>query len=98
MCIKAISRGDRFAGTALRDIPDDVKTPKMCELAVEISPWSLQYVPDELVTEEMLRTVTRMACGRLTDNFPERFRTKEFIDSLIEIDPHCANYLLKYLE
>ena len=34
----------------LRHIPDYFETPEMCNKAVEVDPWQLKYVPEELIT------------------------------------------------
>ena len=65
----------------------------MCELAVLISPKSLGDVPQQFVTEEMLMSVAHRACALLRLNFPERFRTREFIAKIIEAVPDAANYI-----
>ena len=69
----------------------------MCDRAVEKSVWSLKWVPDEFVTEEMLVRVAAIAPGRLSDNFPQRFRTKEFISELAEAFPGSKNYVERLL-
>ena len=47
MCVKADEP------EALEFVPDHLKTKKMCEGAVEVSPWQLKYVPDHFKTEKM---------------------------------------------
>ena len=34
----------------LRHIPDYFETPEMCNKAVEVDPWQLKYVPEDLIT------------------------------------------------
>ena len=70
----------------------------MCEIAVDQHPWGIRAVPDKYVTEDLLIIIAKRACGLLKDNFPERFRNKEFIDRLIAIDSSCKWYLRDYIE
>ena len=95
--MKAISHGSRYAGTVLEQIPREIVTQEMCDIAVAKSVWSLEWVPDEFVTKEMLVRVAAIAPGRLSDNFPERFRTKEFISELVEAFPGSKNYIERLL-
>ena len=97
VCLKAISHGSRYAGTVLEQIPREIVTQEMCDIAVAKSVWSLEWVPDEFVTKEMLVRVAAIAPGRLSDNFPERFRTKEFISELVEAFPGSKNYIERLL-
>ena len=97
ICLLAISHGKSFSGTVLNMIPQEIMTQKMCEKAVEISPWSLEAVPDKYVTENMLYIVAQKAPARLLDNFPERFCNTEFCDKLINNYPEAARYVLECL-
>ena len=51
MCIKALEVDPR----SLRDVPDNLKTQKMCDDAVWGDLYSLQFVPDWFVTQEQLK-------------------------------------------
>ena len=96
VCLLAISHGDRYAGTVLQDIPHDIITQEMCNNAVEKSVWSLEAVPEEFVTREMLLHVAAIAPGRLSDNFPDRFKCEDFISEMIALCPGAENYVKKY--
>ena len=94
----AISHGDQFSGTVLKDIPKHLITQQLCDEAVEISVWSLGAVPDEFVTPDMLMSVAERAPGRLNDNFPERFMNVEFITEMIRRYPGSKSYVQNYIE
>jgi len=93
ICIKAIKKGDRFRGTVLKHIPDEMKTQKMCDVAIEVSVWSLASVPEKYVTLDMLIYVAKQAPGRLEDNFPQKYRTQEFIKKIVEQAPGAEGYI-----
>lgn len=97
VCLAAINHGEQFSGTVLKYIPHEIITQEMCDKAVEISVWSLVDVPDEFVTEEMLMSVAGRAPGRVTDNFPERFRNRSFIEKMVKEYPDTERYVFKYL-
>ena len=71
-----ISVGDYVTVPVLEQIPRKIVTQELCDRVVEKSIWSLKWVPDEFVTKEMLMRVAVIALGHLSDNFPERLRTK----------------------
>lgn len=96
VCLLALSHGDRYGGTILSEIPKEMITQEMCDKAMERSIWSLKAVPSDMVTEEMLMYVAAVAPGRLNDNFPERFRTIDFVQKIVEKYPAAANYIVKY--
>lgn len=98
MCINAIRHGECFSGTVLEDVPDELKTQKMCDIAVDVSIWSLAAVPDRYVSFEMLVKVAMDAPGRLQDNFPKRYRNKITIDKMLDLAPRAEDYLMKLLE
>lgn len=98
ICHLAISHGDQFSGTVLKDIPNHLITQQLCDEAVEISVWSLGAVPDEFVTPDMLMSVAERAPGRLNDNFPQRFRNAEFIKEMIRRYPDSRRYVESYIE
>lgn len=54
MYLVAIENG-RGEGV-LKELPKDMLTPEICQLAVEASGYNLEYVPEELKTPEMCRT------------------------------------------
>lgn len=93
VCLQALKSGDRLAGQILKDIPEEIVTQEMCELAVRKTPRSIQSVPEKFVTEEMLLYVARQASVLLKINFPKRFRTKEFIQKLLDEIPTAGQYL-----
>ena len=93
VCLQALKCGDRSAGSILQDIPKDMITQEMCDLAVRKTPRSIKYVPERFVSEDMLLYVTRQSYILLKCNFPERLRTKEFIQKLMNEVPVSKNYL-----
>ena len=93
VCLQAIKCGDRSAGHILKDIPGEILTKEICDLAVGKTPRSIQSVPEKFVTEEMLLYVARQASVLLKINFPKRFRTKEFIQKLLDEIPTAGQYL-----
>ena len=97
VCLLAISHGDRYAGTVLQDVPYELITQEMCNKAVEKSVWSLEAVPEEFVTREMLLHVAAIAPGRLSDNFPDKFKCEEFIREVITLHPGAENYVKRFL-
>lgn len=97
VCLLAISHGDRYVGTILEDVPHELITQDMCNKAVAKSVWSLGAVPEKYVTREMLLYVAGVAPGRLSDNFPEQFRSEAFINEIMQLHPGAANYVKRYL-
>lgn len=93
ICLKAISHGDRYAGTVLGDIPDDIITQRICDAAVQKSVWSLKYVPERFMTEDILIYVAKDAPGRLHDNFPERFRSGASLQKILDAVPSAKEYI-----
>jgi hypothetical protein len=78
----------RMGGMALGDIPFENRTKTVCDFAMRNEPaWALQFVPEDLVTEEHLMLCAKETPGRLIDNFPARFRTDEFYQRLRETYP-----------
>lgn len=93
-CLEAIDCcNNQYVGTILDKVPDELRSQKMCDRAVEISVDSFAYVPERFVTEEMLISVANRACGRVCDNFPDRFRTHEFITKLMKINQSVEGWL-----
>ena len=97
VCLLAISHGSRYGGTILSKIPHELITQEMCDKAIEKSIWSLEGVPEKFVTKEILMHVAAVAPGRLSDNFPERFRTKEFISEIVSRYPSAERYVCGFL-
>lgn len=92
-CFEAIKHGSRYGGTIIGKIPRHLISQEMCNLAIKESVFSLQDIPDEYVTEEILMYVAQEAPGRLLDNFPTRFQTEEFINRMIEKYPVSERYI-----
>ena len=40
-------------GLALKSVPEDKKTPEICELAVEANAYAISYVPADMVTDKI---------------------------------------------
>ena len=47
----------RMDPSALKIVPDDLKTQGMCSEAVRMDPFALRYVPDHVKTQEMYNWV-----------------------------------------
>lgn len=97
-CMTAIRHGRDFYGTILKSVPAHLITQEMCDLAIAISVHSLSAVPEKFVTEEMLLHVATVAPGRLSDNFPIHFQSKEFIEKLLRANPRADTYIAQILE
>ena len=70
----------------IREIPEHLKTPEMCNEAVAQFSYALEYVPDYLKTQEM--------CDDAVSNnpavlflVPDRFKTEDMCIKVFEIDP-----------
>ena len=70
----------------IREIPEHLKTPEMCDKAVAGFLYALRYAPDHLKTEEI--------CSQATGNnpyllkyIPDRLKTEKMYDKAIEIEP-----------
>ena len=69
-------------GYALIDIPEDMRTYELCEVAVKDFPYALQYVPEELKTLEICSVA--LSQGYLSAELLEAFVPDEFQEELAE--------------
>ena len=92
-CLEAVKHGYRYGGTVIGKIPRQLITQEMCDIAISVSPFSLKDIPEEFVTEEILMHVAAIAPGRLQDNFPDRFKTQDFVERMIAQYPRTEWYL-----
>ncbi len=92
-CLEAVKHGTYYGGTVIGQVPRHLITQEMCNIAIDISVHSLKGIPEEFVTEDILMHVAKLAPGRLPDNFPVRFRTKEFIEKMIKSFPNSEYYI-----
>ena len=69
-------------GFALKYVPEELKTPELCELAVTSNGWALQYVPDELITPRLCYVAIKND-GTTLELVPEELRTFELCDKAI---------------
>ena len=65
----------------------------MCNLSMTVSTFSFEDIPEEFVTEEILLYVAYKFPYWLSKNFPERLRTKAFIQKLIDTCPNTEFYI-----
>ena len=69
-------------GRALADVPEELKTVELCEVAVKDFPYALQYVPEELKTLEICSVA--LSQGYLSAELLEAFVPEEFQEELAE--------------
>ena len=69
-------------GMNLGDVPEELKTVELCEVAVKDFPYALQYVPEELKTLEMCSVA--LSQGYLAAELLEAFVPDEFHKELAE--------------
>ena len=69
-------------GYALIDIPEDMRTYELCEVAVKDFPYALQYVPEELKTPRLCYVAIKND-GTTLELVPEELRTFELCDKAI---------------
>ena len=70
----------------IRETPEHLKMPEMCDKAVAGFSYPLRYVPDHLKTEE----ICRQAIGNnpyLLKYVPDQLKTEKMCDKAIEIEP-----------
>ena len=57
-------------GYALQYVPEELKTPELCEVAVSNSGWALKYVPEELRTLDLCELAVKQIGGtRVFDEY-----------------------------
>ena len=92
-CLEAVKHGYRYGEKKKKKVPRHLITQEMCDIAIRVSPFSLEGIPEEFVTEEILMHVADIAPGRLQDNFPDRFKTQDFVERMIAQYPRSEWYL-----
>ena len=73
-------------GCKLKDIPNELITPKMCLAAVESSIDALEYVPEDLKTPELCLIAVKRN-GFMLGHVPEKLKTQEMCFSAVK--QHC---------
>ena len=66
---------------AVKDIPDNLKTQKMCNRASEATPYALRYVPEHFITQEMCEDPAVFFL------IPDRFKIQEMYKKAAKVDP-----------
>ena len=69
-------------GFALKDVPSELKTYELCELAVQDEARALQYVPEELRTSRLCYVAIKND-GTTLELVPEELRTFEICNKAI---------------
>ena len=69
-------------GFALKDVPSELKTYELCELAVQDEARALQYVPEELRTPRLCYVAIKND-GTTLELVPEELRTFEICNKAI---------------
>ena len=69
-------------GFAFQYVPEEFKTPELCEIAVTSNGWALKYVPDELITPRLCYVAIKND-GTTLELVPEELRTFELCDKAI---------------
>lgn len=93
ICLHALKYVYRSGGTVIDRIPKNLITQEMCNLSIAVSAFSVRYIPEEFVTEEILLSVAYESPSSLGYNFPERLRTRAFIQELIDTCPNGDYYI-----
>lgn len=81
ICLQAISVG--YGRTIIGEIPEDMITQEMVDKVMERPNRSIIGVPEKFISEEMLIKIAKNSSGYLHENFPKKFRTRTFINQLI---------------
>ena len=89
-CLPPMSSGLFF-------IPDNIKTQKMCERAVEDEPRSLPLVPDHFKTQGMRKKAVRKGPW-LLKYVTDWFVTQEQVKLWHGYDYYCNNGFIKWYE
>ena len=89
-CLPPMSSGLFF-------IPDNIKTQKMCERAIEDEPRSLALVPNHLKTQGLCIKAVE-ACPWLLKYVPDWILTQEQVKLWHGYDYYCNNEFIKWYE
>lgn len=98
ICIREILKSGRKANSVLQQIPVSHITQKMCNTAVEVSPLSLECIPEDYISIDIMITIARKLPGLLTTHFPDKFKNQQNIDEIVEAVPNAKDYLNRYLK
>ena len=66
----------------INEVPDHLKTQRVCIEVVEKYPWLLKYVPDHFKTEEMC-TKALYDCLRLFGGVPDHLKTRKMCNEAV---------------
>ena len=83
LCLEALKTTDLFPGV-LEHVPEHLKTEKMCWVAINQNISELQYVPKELITEDMIAKLIKMEDSSLLHYLPEEFITLQMCEIAVE--------------
>ena len=83
LCLEALKTTDLFPGV-LEHVPEHLKTEKMCWVAINQNISELQYVPKELITEDMIAKLIKMEDSSLLHYLPEEFITLQMCEMAVE--------------
>ena len=81
----------------IREIPDHLKTQKMCDEAVRIESYSLEVVPDRFKTEEMCNEAVRRGPSTLY-YVPYHLKTQEMCGEAVRMDPRSLEFVPGHLK
>ena len=84
----------RLKSEVFAEIPKHLICQEVCDTAFQTSVLSITGIPDEFVTEEMLLVLADKAPGQLSYHFPKRFKTEEFVQRLVAINPLVRKYIV----
>jgi hypothetical protein len=76
----------------LHDVPDNLKTPELCKIAVEENEWALKYVPKALKTPELCKFAVENNAGVL-EFVPKALRTSKLYKIAVENDEDALKYV-----
>ena len=72
----------RWSREALEYVPDDFKSKRMCERAVEDEPATLEFVPDRFKNQEMCKKAIE-ECSYMLKDMPDHFKTQKMRDAVV---------------
>lgn len=76
-----------------RDIPDNVKTLKMCINAVQCDAYNLRYMPkDDMPPQVYIEAIKQNHDCDILRELPKIYRTEEYYKEFLEITPLCIRY------
>jgi hypothetical protein len=86
-CVAGVT-GIKRAGVALRDVPEHLKTPRVCLAAVTNYGGALEYVPENFKTSELCQAAVSSFGGAL-EYVPEHFVTPELCLTAVAQDTYA---------